>query len=205
MRVWRFMHAPSNLRQKILLQSTHQVTKKSGAAHTKSISSVATSQAMRLTIGSGPNANSKRLLFSHETGIAFSSGLPRLARRKLTFGAWKRWKGETNDDADDFSNRDRRSSRGGRDCVHKPIAQEQGANPTWRGQKAPPVGVRELKEEGVGDAVRVLFGNVPRLFCRAIFVASANGQCITGVHKHILAKLMLAHALGSRETATNSA
>src|SRR5580692_666596 len=99
---------------------------------------------MSLMIGSGPNANSKRSLFSHETGIVFNSGLYRLRKLKLIFGLWKRRKGETNDDADDLSNRDRRSRRTGRDCVHKPIPQEQGADPTWRGQKAPPIGLREL-------------------------------------------------------------
>ncbi len=60
MRLWSFTQAPFSLTQKILLQTTHQVTKKSGTAHMKSILSVAASQAMSLMIGSGPNANSKR-------------------------------------------------------------------------------------------------------------------------------------------------
>src|SRR5216684_1820687 len=110
----------------------------------KSIWSVATSQVTRLTIGSGPNANSKKSLFSHETGIVFNSGLHRLRKLKLIFGLWKRRKGETNDDAHDFSNRDRRSRGTGRGGVHKPNAEEQGADPTWGGQKAPPIRAREL-------------------------------------------------------------
>src|SRR5260370_31054563 len=115
----------------------------------KSILNVAASQGMSLTIGTGPNANSKSSLFSHETGIVFNSGLHRLRNLKLIFGLWKRREGETNDHADDLSNRDRRSCRSGRGCVHKPNAEEQGAAPTWRGQKAPPIGVRELDEERV--------------------------------------------------------
>jgi hypothetical protein len=61
---------------------------------------VAASQATRLTIGSGPNANSKRSLFSHETGIVFNSGLLQLRELKLIFSPCKQRKGETNDDAD---------------------------------------------------------------------------------------------------------
>ena len=41
------------------------------APRMKSTLSVTAMQAMRLMIGSGPNANSKRSLFSHETGIVF--------------------------------------------------------------------------------------------------------------------------------------
>jgi hypothetical protein len=57
----------------MLLQTTHQVTKTSGAVHMKSILSVTAFQAMSLMIGSGPNANSKSSLFSPKTGIAFRS------------------------------------------------------------------------------------------------------------------------------------
>src|SRR5258705_11359038 len=61
-------------RQTRHLNARHQVTKKSGSAHMKSILSVAASQAMRSMIGTGPNANSKRSVFLLETGIAFNSG-----------------------------------------------------------------------------------------------------------------------------------
>src|ERR1700722_7246539 len=145
----------------------HPVTKKSGVAHMKSILSVATSQGMSLMIGSGPNASSKRSLFSHETGSVFNSGLPRLRKRKLIFGLWKRRKGETNDDAVDFSNCDRLSRRSGRGRIHRPIVQKQGADSTWRGQETPPVGIWELKEKRVSYVVRVVFGIVPRLFLTA--------------------------------------
>jgi outer membrane protein TolC len=181
MEIQRFAQQLFSARQTRHPHDPHPVTKKSGVAHMKSISSVAASQEMSLTIGTGPNANSKRSLFSHETGIVFNSGLPRLRKLKLTFGLWRRREGETNDDADDFSNRDWRSRRSGRCRVHKPIAQKQGADPTWRGQKAPPVGVRELKEERVGYAVRVLFGNVPRLLFGAIFVAVVIPCVLTSV------------------------
>ncbi len=49
---------PFSLTQKTLLQTTRQVAKKSGSAHTKSILSVAASQAMSLMIGYKPNVNS---------------------------------------------------------------------------------------------------------------------------------------------------
>src|SRR5882762_11678575 len=106
MEIQRFAQHLFNARQTRLQHATHRVTKRSGVAHMKSIWSVATSQATRLTIGSGPNENSKRSLSSHETGIVFSSGLHRLRKLKLPFGPWKRRKGEPNDDAD-LSTRDR--------------------------------------------------------------------------------------------------
>ncbi|HEV7966470.1 MAG TPA: hypothetical protein VGP19_02805 [Candidatus Acidoferrales bacterium] len=54
--------------------ATDPVTKKSGAAHMKSILSVQASQAMNLMIGRGPNANFKSSLFLQETGTAFAGG-----------------------------------------------------------------------------------------------------------------------------------
>jgi hypothetical protein len=50
---------------------------------------------------------------------------------------------EANDDTRDFRRRVGRSSRSGRGHVHRPIAQKQGTDPTWRGQKTPLVVVRE--------------------------------------------------------------
>src|SRR5882762_1150986 len=160
MEIQRFAQHLFNARQTRLQHATHRVTKRSGVAHMKSIWSVATSQATRLTIGSGPNENSKRSLFSHETGIVFSSGLHRLRNLKLIFGLWKRREGETNDHADDLSNRDRRSCCTGRGCVHKPNAEEQGATPTWRGQKAPPIGVQE-REMNASEYDLVVVGSGP--------------------------------------------
>src|SRR6267154_2473322 len=61
-----------NLTKRILLQTTRQVTKKSGAAPMKSILSVTATQAMSLMTGSELNANSKSSLCSLKTGIAFS-------------------------------------------------------------------------------------------------------------------------------------
>ena len=81
----------------------------------------------------------------------------------MTFGAWKIWKRETNDDARDFSNRARRRPCGGRGHIHTQVAQEQGADPTWRGQETPPLGVRGHKEDAVSDAAHFIFGYVSRL------------------------------------------
>src|SRR6266850_584069 len=69
---------PFRLTQRILRETTHQVTKKLGAAPMKSILSVTASQAMNLMIGTGLNENSKRSLCSPKTGIVFRSGLRRL-------------------------------------------------------------------------------------------------------------------------------
>src|SRR6266850_4165697 len=94
---------PFRLTRKILRETKHQVTRKSGAAHMKSILSVTASQAMSLMIGTGLNANSKRSLSSPKTGIAFRTGLPRVRKPKLTISATrKRLKGQSDDDADDF-------------------------------------------------------------------------------------------------------
>jgi len=49
----------------------------------KSISSVTTSQAMSLMIGSGPNVNSKRSLFSNDAGIVFKSSTTPTPRTEI--------------------------------------------------------------------------------------------------------------------------
>jgi hypothetical protein len=69
--------------QRILLQTTHQVTKKSGAALMKFILSATASQAMNLMIGSGPNVSSKRSLFSNEAGIVFRSSATPTPRTEI--------------------------------------------------------------------------------------------------------------------------
>src|SRR6266404_3037935 len=56
----RLTPAPRRFKQKMLLQTAHQVAKKSGSAHMKFILNGTASQAMSLTIGSERNANSKR-------------------------------------------------------------------------------------------------------------------------------------------------
>jgi hypothetical protein len=72
-RLWNFTQDPISLAQKMLPRTTSRITTRSGAALTKSISSAGVSQAASLMIGSGPSANSERSLFSHRTGIVFSS------------------------------------------------------------------------------------------------------------------------------------
>ncbi len=74
MRLWSLTQVQFSLPQRILLQTARPVTKESDAAHMKSILSVTASQAMSLMIGSGPNVNSKRSLFSNKAGIVFSNG-----------------------------------------------------------------------------------------------------------------------------------
>src|SRR6266702_4400283 len=59
MRLWRFAQVRLGLTQQILPQTTSQVVKKSGCAHTKSILSVAGYRAMSLMIGCKPKANSR--------------------------------------------------------------------------------------------------------------------------------------------------
>jgi hypothetical protein len=76
--------------QRILLQTTHQVTKKSGVAHMKSILSVTASQAMHSMIGSGPDVNSKRSLLSNEPGIASSKGIAPIPKTEIDI-----WRMET--------------------------------------------------------------------------------------------------------------
>jgi len=53
----------------------HQVTTKLGAAPMKSTLSMTARQAMSLMIGSGPNVNFKRSLFSNKARIVFRSGV----------------------------------------------------------------------------------------------------------------------------------
>ncbi len=74
---------PFSLVQRILLQTTHRVMKKSGAAHMKSILSVTDYQAMSLMIGSGPNVNSKRSLYSNAVGIVFSRSVTPAPRTEI--------------------------------------------------------------------------------------------------------------------------
>jgi hypothetical protein len=93
---------PFSLTQKMLLQTTHRVTKRSGAAHMKSTLSVTAMQAMRLMIGLGQNANSKRSLFSPETGIVFTTRLLRFQMLKLPYRTRKRERDQVNDDTRDF-------------------------------------------------------------------------------------------------------
>jgi hypothetical protein len=69
----------------------------------------------------------------------------------LTFGAWKQWKGQANDDASDFSNRGRRTLVVAAVALYTRIAQVQGAR-----QETPPLGVQEQKEETVSRFVRFL-------------------------------------------------
>jgi hypothetical protein len=76
--------------QRILLETTHQAMKTSGVAHMKSILSVTASQAMRSMIGSGPNGNSKRLLFSNEPGIASNKGIAPIPKTEIDI-----WRMET--------------------------------------------------------------------------------------------------------------
>jgi hypothetical protein len=59
MRFWSFTQSLTDLRQKILRQTTRQVTKKSGAARMKSILSVTASVAMSWMIGSRLKQNSE--------------------------------------------------------------------------------------------------------------------------------------------------
>src|SRR6266851_235917 len=73
--LWNLTPVPFSLTQRILLQTTRQVRKKSDAGRMKFILSVTASQAMRLMIGTGPNANSKRSLFSNAVGIVSRSGV----------------------------------------------------------------------------------------------------------------------------------
>jgi len=69
--------------QRILLQTTHQVTNRSGVAPMKNILSVTASQAMRSMIGSGPKVNSKRSLFSNEPGIIASEEIAPIPKTEI--------------------------------------------------------------------------------------------------------------------------
>ena len=56
----------------------------------RSILGVTASQATSLTIGSGPNANFKRWLFSNEAGIVFRSGVA--PKSEIDIRRVARWK-----------------------------------------------------------------------------------------------------------------
>jgi hypothetical protein len=55
----------------------------------KSILSVTVSQAMNWLIGSGPNVNSKRSLFSNEPGIALSEEIAPIPKTEIDIWRWK--------------------------------------------------------------------------------------------------------------------
>src|SRR6266702_1188251 len=91
-----------NLTKRILLQTTRQVTKKSGAAPMKSILSVTATQAMSLMTGSELNANSKSSLCSLKTGIAFSRSVTPVPRTEIDIRRMETMERETKDVANDF-------------------------------------------------------------------------------------------------------
>src|SRR6266481_889019 len=172
---------PFGLPQRILLQTTNQLRKKSGAAPMKSILSVTASQAMSLMIGSGPNVSSKRSLFSNEAGIVFRSSTIPTPRTEIdiqrmgAMGRRNQWVS---------SNHGRRSPRSGRGRAHTPIAREQGADPTWCRQEDPFLGIKDQKEEIVNYAARFLIGDVPRQRTDAVFLAvAALGIFVSGCNK----------------------
>src|SRR5277367_294911 len=131
----------------MLLQTTHHVTKKSGAAHMKSILSGTASQAMSLMIGSGPNVNSKRSPSSHETGIVFTTRLLRFQMLKLPFRTLKRGRHQVDDLARDFGKHGHRSPRGSCGHIHSPVSQDKGAGPTRYQQTPSPVRIQETRGE----------------------------------------------------------
>src|SRR5260370_2132323 len=72
----------------------------------------------------------------------------------------------------------------GRGRAHTPIARELAADPTWRREEAPSLGVQEQKEEIVNYAIRFLFGDVPRLRTGAVFLAvAALGIFVSGCNR----------------------
>src|SRR5216683_8403944 len=91
-----------NLTKRILLQTTRQVTKKSGAAPMKSILRVTATQAMSLMTGSELNANSKSSLCSLKTGIAFSRSVTPAPRTEIDIRRMETMERETKDVAVDF-------------------------------------------------------------------------------------------------------
>jgi membrane fusion protein (multidrug efflux system) len=91
----------------------------------------------------------------------------------LIFGARQKWKGESNDDALDFSNRVRRSCCSGRSHIHIRVAQEETVDPTWHRQEIPSLGLREYKEKAVSDAVHFVFSYVSRLLSAVVFAVLA--------------------------------
>src|SRR3989475_1282247 len=92
-----------NLTKRILLQTTRQVTKKSGAAPMKSILSVTATQAKSLMTGSELNANSKSSLCSLKTGIAFSRSVTPAPRTEIDIRRMETMERETKDVANDFT------------------------------------------------------------------------------------------------------
>src|SRR5467141_1305 len=91
-----------NLTKRILLQTTRQVTKKSGTAPMESILSVTATQAMSLMTGSELNANSKSSLCSLKTGIAFSRSVTPAPRTEIDIRRMETMERETKDVATDF-------------------------------------------------------------------------------------------------------
>jgi hypothetical protein len=77
-------------------------------------------QAVRLMIGSGQNVNSKRSLYSHETGIAFRTRLLRFQMLKLPFRTRKRGRDQVNDDPRDFGKHGLRSPRSSGGHIYSP-------------------------------------------------------------------------------------
>src|SRR6266436_4688854 len=80
MRLWKFAQVRLSLTQQIPPQTTRQVVKKSGCAHTKSILSVAGYRAMSLMIGCKPKANSRGQRCEKQTDL--------LSRQKLNEAAY---------------------------------------------------------------------------------------------------------------------
>jgi hypothetical protein len=102
----------------------------------KSTLSEAAFQAMSLMIGSAPNANSKRSLFSNKTGIAFSSGVTPVPKTETDIQRRETFEEDTKDDASDFGNHGRRSTRGpGRGRAYTPIARKKSAIQLGVGRK----------------------------------------------------------------------
>jgi len=103
----------------------------------------------------------------------------------LTFSSEKHWKGDTKDDASDFGDHRRRSTRGtGRGRIYAPIARKKSAIQLQVGKKAPPTRVQEQKEKIVNYAVRFLFGKVPRPHSGAVFLGViALGIFVSGCNK----------------------
>src|SRR5258708_31729715 len=93
-----------NLTKRIQLQTTRQVTKKSGAAPMKSILSVTATQAMSLMTGSELNANSKSSLCSLKTGIAFSRSVTPAPRTEIDIRRMETMERETKDPASALRN-----------------------------------------------------------------------------------------------------
>jgi hypothetical protein len=98
------------------MQTTRQVAKKSGAAHTKSILNVTASQAMNWMIGSGPNANSKKSLFSNVVGVVFSNGVTPTPNTEIDIRPMETMERETNDDAGEWPRSRTHAERSRKSC-----------------------------------------------------------------------------------------